>query len=92
MSKTDLWRTINHYCVACGGSPATRIYGNVERQRAVVAVEKAILEMIEAVWIPPVSADGMTCPHCGGSGYPVARMPYKCGLCGGTGHVLRDHE
>ncbi len=47
MNKTDLWDAINHYCVACGGSPATRIYGNVERQRAVVAVEKAICETTE---------------------------------------------
>jgi hypothetical protein len=47
MNKIDLWSAINHYCVACGGSPATRIYGNVERQRAVVAVEKAICAMTE---------------------------------------------
>jgi rubrerythrin len=47
MNKTDLWDAINHYCVACGGSPATRIYGNVERQRAVVAVEKAVCETTE---------------------------------------------
>jgi len=47
MNKTDLWDAINHYCVACGGSPATRIYGNVERQRAVVAVEKVVCETTE---------------------------------------------
>lgn len=47
MNKTDLWDAINHYCVACGGSPATRVYGNVERQRAVVAVEKAVCETTE---------------------------------------------
>ena len=48
MNKTDLWDAINHYCVACGGSPATRVYGNGERQRAVVSVEKAVCETTEA--------------------------------------------
>lgn len=47
MKNTDLWDAINRYCVACGGSPATRIYGNVERQRAVVAVEKVVCETTE---------------------------------------------
>lgn len=48
MTHTDLWEAINRYCVACGGSPATRVYGNEERQRAVVAVEKAVCETTEA--------------------------------------------
>ena len=47
MNKTDLWDAINHYCVACGGSPATRVCGNAERQRAVVAVEQVVCETTE---------------------------------------------
>src|SRR5574343_1248412 len=48
MTRIDLWDAINRYCVACGGSPATRLYGNVERQRAVVSIEKAVRETAEA--------------------------------------------
>lgn len=47
MNKTDLWDAINRYCVACGGSPATRVYGNTERQLAVVAVERVVCETTE---------------------------------------------
>ena len=46
----------------------------------------------DAVCMPPVSAGGMTCPDCDGRGYPVGRSEDKCGFCGGTGHVLRDHK
>ena len=46
----------------------------------------------DAVCMPPVSAEGMTCPDCDGRGYPVGRSADKCGFCGGTGHVLRDHK
>lgn len=42
--------------------------------------------------MPPVSADGMTCPDCDGRGCPVDRSAGKCGFCGATGHVLRDHK
>jgi hypothetical protein len=45
----------------------------------------------DAVCMPPVSA-GMTCPDCDGRGYPVVKSADKCGFCGGTGHVLRDHK
>ena len=45
----------------------------------------------DAVCMPPVFAGGMTCPDCDGRGYGVANVN-KCGLCGGTGHVLRDHK
>ena len=31
-------------------------------------------------------------PDCDGRGYPVGRSEDKCGFCGGTGHVLRDHK
>jgi len=44
------------------------------------------------VCIRSVSAEGMTCPDCDGRGYPVGRSADKCGFCGGTGHVLRDHK
>lgn len=47
MARTVLWEAINRYCVACGGFPATRVYGNGERQHAVVAVEKAVCETTE---------------------------------------------
>ena len=46
----------------------------------------------DAVCMPPVSAEGMTCPDCDGRGYPVGRSADKCGFCGGTGHVIRDHK
>jgi DnaJ-class molecular chaperone len=45
----------------------------------------------DAVCMPPVSAGGMTCPDCDGRGYGVTNVN-KCGFCGGTGHVLRDHK
>jgi formate dehydrogenase maturation protein FdhE len=64
MNKTDLWDAINHYCVACGGSPATRIYGNTERQRAVVAVEKVVCETTE-------NAMRIRCTVCDGKGVEV---------------------
>jgi len=45
----------------------------------------------DAVCMPSVSAGGMTCPDCDGRGYGVTNVN-KCGFCGGTGHVLRDHK
>jgi len=45
----------------------------------------------DAVCMPPVSAGGMTCPDCDGRGYGVTNVN-KCGFCGGTGNVLRDHK
>jgi DnaJ-class molecular chaperone len=42
--------------------------------------------------MPPVSAGGMTCPDCDGRGHGLVYPENKCGFCGGTGHVLRDHE
>jgi hypothetical protein len=37
-----LWDAINRYTQACGGDPNTRVYGNIERQRAVVDVHRAV--------------------------------------------------
>lgn len=41
--KVALWDAVNAYAKACGGDPSKRVYGNVARQRAVVAVESAAL-------------------------------------------------
>ncbi len=46
----------------------------------------------DAVCMPPVSAGGMTCPDCDGRGHGLVYTENKCGFCGGTGHVLRDHK
>ena len=46
----------------------------------------------DAVCMPPVSAEGMTCPDCDGRGHELVYTENKCGFCGGTGHVLRDHK
>lgn len=46
----------------------------------------------DALCTPPVSAEGMTCPDCDGRGHPMGRSEDKCGFCGGTGYVLRDHK
>jgi len=44
------------------------------------------------VCMPPVSAGGMTCPDCDGRGHGLVYTENKCGFCGGTGHVIRDHK
>src|SRR4030042_869478 len=54
--------------------------------------EAALAPAEEAGCMPPGSAGGMTCPDCDGRGYPVGRSEDKCGFCGGTSHVLRDHK
>ncbi len=46
----------------------------------------------DAVCMPPVSAEGMTCPDCDGRGHGLVYPENKCGFCGGAGHVLRDHK
>jgi DnaJ-class molecular chaperone len=46
----------------------------------------------DAVCMRPVSAGGMTCPDCDGRGHGLVYPENKCGFCGGTGHVLRDHK
>ena len=46
----------------------------------------------DAVCTPPVSAEGMTYPDCDGRGHGLVYTETKCGFCGGTGHVLRDHK
>ena len=46
----------------------------------------------DAVCMPPVSAGGMTCPDCDGRGHGLVYTENKCGFCGGTGHVIRDHK
>ena len=46
----------------------------------------------DAVCMPPVSTGGMTCPDCDGRGHKIIYPENKCGFCGGTGHVLRDHK
>lgn len=46
----------------------------------------------DAVCMPPVSAEGMTCPDCDGRGHGLVYPENKCGFCEGTGHVLRDHK
>lgn len=44
--RIDLWDAINDYATACGGDPGARIYGNTRRQRAAVAVERALAELL----------------------------------------------
>ena len=46
----------------------------------------------DAVCMPPVFAGGMTCPDCDGRGHGLVYTENKCGFCGGTGNVLRDHK
>jgi len=75
MSKTALWDAINHYCVACGGSPSTRIYGNVERQRAVVAVERVICTLETAARNAALDnheSEGVRLTRCSNCGCPMS--------------------
>lgn len=47
--RQRLWAAINYYADACGGDTTQRTAHRVERQAAVVMVERAIAE-IEAKW------------------------------------------
>lgn len=59
----ELWAAINHYAVSCGGSPATRVYGNETRQRAVARIER-VAQAIETVTDLPAE-DLHRCASCG---------------------------
>jgi hypothetical protein len=43
--STELWDAIHAFTRACGGDPDTGGYGNLTRQRAVVAVESAVAQL-----------------------------------------------
>lgn len=40
------WDAINAYAATCGGDPGKHVYGNTRRQRAVVAVEQAVRDLV----------------------------------------------
>jgi hypothetical protein len=44
--KATLWEAINAYVSACGGDPDKHIHGNTARQQAVVAVERAVGQLV----------------------------------------------
>lgn len=46
--RATLWEAINRYVVNCGGDPSANVYRNPPRQEAVVAVERAIAQLLEA--------------------------------------------
>ena len=41
------WEAVNRYVVACGGNPSASLYGNLERQQAVNAVELAMMDLAD---------------------------------------------
>jgi len=45
--RARLWDAINSYAVACGGTPAGYVHGNVRRQQAVVEIEEVLRAALE---------------------------------------------
>lgn len=41
-----LWDAVNEYATTCGGNPATHVYGNTPRQRAVAKIEDIIRRVV----------------------------------------------
>jgi len=48
VNNTDLWNAINSYVVACGGSPAPRVYGHRARQITKAEIEKRLDEITDS--------------------------------------------
>lgn len=48
MKRAELWDAINDYCVACGGTPSSDVYGNTRRQQAVVDIERVVTQLENA--------------------------------------------
>lgn len=82
--RVALWREINNYMVACGGSESSV---TVERQLAVVGVERAV-EAIEAEWangLRRVVAGDEECEEFEPSALEVAANPDVGRDCDGNG-------
>lgn len=41
------WEAVNRYVVACGGNPSASVYGDLERQQALDAVELAMMDLAD---------------------------------------------
>ena len=45
-NQVKLWKMINDYAKTCGGNPNKAVYGNVEREKLVVEIERFIFTEI----------------------------------------------
>lgn len=84
--RVRLWDAINSYAQACGGDTSSHRTG-VARQRAVVAVERAVSD-IEAWWSSALrdvaDAQRSVGPRCSGCGDPAedhAGGSRECAMC-----------